>query len=316
MLLALLILLGLAAPIAIPLATDQPPAYVAPLERDHTLVGKVWLPASQSFIEPAELVTRAEAADAVLLGETHDNPDHHALQAWMLARLLASGKRPLVAFEMIDAGQAQALDRYLAASPTDAAGLGDALDWDKSGWPAWSMYRPIAEAAMQAGVPLAPANLTREQVRALIKAEPEKPLPPLPSEQAGALEHEIAESHCGMLPAAALPGMVRVQRSRDAVMAETLAKGMARQQAAVLIAGAGHVRTDRGVPVALSREAPAAKVLSIAFLEVKDGETDPAAYGGLFDTDRLPFDAVWFTPRAEREDQCEALKRHLERKKG
>jgi hypothetical protein len=118
-----------------------------------------------------------------------------------------------------------------------------------------------------------------------------------------------------MLPDAAVPGMVRVQRSRDAVMAAALADGMREYGKAVLIAGAGHTRADHGVPVALAARAPGTKVLALAFIEVKTEQSDPAAYGELFDSPRLPFDAVWFTPRAEREDQCEALKRHMEKKK-
>jgi uncharacterized iron-regulated protein len=297
-------------------AAEPPPPFTAPLERGHPLAGKVWLPAAQRFISADELVAEARAAQAVLLGETHDNADHHALQAWMLARIMAASSKPLVAFEMIDPGQEDALRGYLATHPGDAAGLGAALDWDKSGWPDWAMYRPIAEAALAGGATLAPANLTRAQVRAIAKGEDSTPLlPPLPAEQSVALEHEIKAGHCDMLPAAAVPGMVRVQRSRDAVMAEALARGLDAGGTAVLIAGAGHTRTDRGVPSALSSRRPGTRTLAIAFLEVKAGETDPAAYGALFDTGALPFDAVWFTPRAEREDQCEALRRHLDKKK-
>ncbi|MCR6631692.1 MAG: ChaN family lipoprotein [Magnetospirillum sp.] len=129
------------------------------------------------------------------------------------------------------------------------------------------------------------------------------------------MEREIKDSHCGMLPDAALPGMVRVQRGRDAVMAATLAQGLAGGKGAVLIAGAGHVRRDRGVPALLADRTPEARILSLAFLEVRPGETDPASYGALFDSAAVPFDAVWFTPRAEREDPCEDLRQHMEKKK-
>lgn len=304
------LLLALAGP-----ACAEPPAPTAPLDRDHPLVGKVWLPASGQFISVDELVARARAADAVLLGETHDNADHHALQAWMLGRLLEGSRRPLVAFEMIDAGQEDALRRHLEAHPGDAAGLGPALGWEKSAWPDWALYRPIAAAALAAGAPLSSANLTRDQVRAIAKGEAAEALPPLPAEQVALMENEIRGGHCGMLPEAAVAPMVRVQRSRDAVMAESLARGLAEGRGAVLIAGAGHVRTDHGVPLALARKAPEARILALAFLEVKPGETDPAAHGTLFDSPRPPFDAVWFTPRAEREDQCEAFKRHMDKKK-
>ncbi|MGE5517175.1 MAG: ChaN family lipoprotein [Bacteroidota bacterium] len=294
---------------------QTPPPFTAPLERDHPLVGKVWLPQAGTFIAIDDLVAQARAADAVLLGETHDNADHHALQAWLLSRLTEGGRRPLVAFEMMDGGQADALRRYLEAHPGDAAGLGAALEWDKSGWPDWALYRPIAAAALAAGAPLATANLTREQVRAIAKGKTVIALPDLPPDQLALMAGEIKDGHCGMLPDNAVPAMVSVQRSRDATMAATLAAGLREHGNAVLIAGAGHTRTDHGVPFALKRQSPTARVLALAFIEVKAGETDPAAYGALFDSPRPPFDAVWFTPRAEREDQCEAFKRHMEKKK-
>jgi uncharacterized iron-regulated protein len=233
----------------------------------------------------------------------------------MLAHVADNGARPLVAFEMIDAGQEESLRRHLADHPGDAAGLGAALGWDKSGWPDWRLYQPIAATALNLGATLAPANLTNAQVRAIAKGETSVALPPLPPEQTSALEHEIKAGHCGMLPDAAIPGMMRVQRSRDTVMAQALSRGLEHAGTAVLIAGAGHVRTDRGVPVALADLRPGARVLALAFIEVKEGETAPAAYGALFNTQSVPFDAVWFTPRAAREDQCEALRRHLDKKK-
>ena len=48
----------------------------------------------------------AAARDFVLLGEKHDNPDHHRLQAWMIDALVARGRRPAIAMEMLDAEQA------------------------------------------------------------------------------------------------------------------------------------------------------------------------------------------------------------------
>jgi uncharacterized iron-regulated protein len=72
----------------------------------------------------------------------------------------------------------------------------------------------------------------------------------------------------------------------------------------VLIAGAGHARTDRGVPLHLARMAPDAKILSLAFVEADDESTEA-------DVAALPFDVVWFTARVENVDHCAALKRSL-----
>lgn len=305
--------------LALPVQAAEPPTPTAPLERDHPLVGKIWQPVGKTFITADMLAAQAAGADMVLLGETHDNADHHALQAWMVERLMAqSSPKPLVAFEMLDRSQAEALDSHLATRPKDADGLGSALGWEKSGWPDWALYRPIARAALEAGAPLATANLSKDDSRAIAKGDVPAPWrdklgleTPQDPGQRQAMEADIQAGHCNMLPDRALPAMVRVQRARDAAMAWT----MAQAPRAVLIAGSGHVRTDRAVPVHLARMVSSKKRLAIAFLEVQTGKTEPAQYAETYDADQLPFDVVWFTPKAERADQCEAFKRHLDKKK-
>jgi uncharacterized iron-regulated protein len=87
--------------------------------------------------------------------------------------------------------------------------------------------------------------------------------------------------------------MVEAQRARDARMASVL-KGES-----VLVAGAGHARRDRGVPLYL----PSDGIVSIAFMEVEDGKIRPQQYFNGFAT-TVSFDYVWFTPRAVRGDPC------------
>ncbi|MBI5164765.1 MAG: ChaN family lipoprotein [Magnetospirillum sp.] len=280
-------------------AAEPPPGFTTALDRDQAAVGRIWQPASKRYLSPDELAALATEADVVLLGETHDNPDHHALQAWLLRRLIAAGRRPSVAFEMIDETQAPTLTGHLAAHPGDAAGLGPALKWQNSGWPDWAHYRPIAEAALAAGMPLLPANLGRDATRAAAKAG----APGLEPAVAAAMAAEIKDSHCGMLPDKAVPAMVAVQWARDAAMAKSLAAGLERQGSAVLIAGSGHVRRDRAVP----RHLGGRRILAVAFVEVRPGMVSPAE-------EDLPFDAVWFTPRAERSDPCEAFAQHMKGK--
>lgn len=306
--------------LAAPAAAEPPPPFAVAQAAAHPLGGRVWL-AEGGLADPDELARRAAAADILLLGETHDNPDHHALQAWLLRRVLATGRRPLVAFEMIDAGQREALVAHLAARPGDAAGLGAAVGWERNGWPDWSLYQPIAEAALAAGAPLAAANLGKDDTQAVARGTaPEAFLArlgldrPLDAATRLAMEAEIRASHCDLLPERSLPAMVRVQRARDAHMARVLADGLAAHGGAVLIAGSGHVRTDRAVPAHLTAMAPQARVFAVAFTEIQDERTDPLAYGELYDADRPPFDALWFTPRVPREDPCAMMKRHMERK--
>lgn len=291
-------------------ACSSPPLPV--IASDHPLAGRIWQPQTGRFLTVSELETLLASAQVVVLGETHDNPDHHALQAWAVRALVAAGRRPRVAFEMIDRDRQADLD----ANAGDLDRLGDALAWNERGWPDWRLYRPIAEAALAAGGTLSaanlPAGLTRQIARRAEPAELAQRLgldTSLPDAAAAALAEEIRASHCNMMPDSAIPAMVRVQRARDAEMADTVATLAHRPGPGpvVLIAGAGHARTDRGVPERLRRIAPGLKVFSLGLLETETGVTDPAAAGA-------PFDAVWFTGRAEREDPCAQLMRQMRKK--
>jgi uncharacterized iron-regulated protein len=77
--------------------------------RNHALTGRIWDVSSARFIDRQSLITRLARADFVLLGERHDNPDHHQLQAEILRGLIALGRRPAVGFEMFDLDDAAAI---------------------------------------------------------------------------------------------------------------------------------------------------------------------------------------------------------------
>ncbi len=290
--------------------------------RAHPLVGRVWDVRAERFVEPRDLTGRLAASRFVLLGERHDNPDHHALQARLVREVIAAGRRPALGFEMFSTDDAAAIARYLARSPRDAAGLGDAVNWKRTGWPAWRLYQPIAQAALDAGSPIVATNLSRASIEALrrnglgglgpaIVAQLKLDVLPTPATRA-AMAQEIRESHCGQAPEATLDRMVDMQWARDARMAEALARAGGRD-GAVLIAGTGHVRRDRGVPAHLARHAPGTGVVSVAFLEVQAEAIAPAAYAEHWDGGTLPFDYVWFTPRIDDVDPCEKFRLDLER---
>jgi uncharacterized iron-regulated protein len=289
----------------------------SPVGREHPLVGKIWDVRAARFADERTLGEGLRRGRFVLLGEKHDNADHHRLQARLVRALIAAGRRPAVLFEMFDADQAPALSRYLAAHPTDASGLDAAVGWTRSGWPDWSFYRPIAEAALEAGLPILAANLSRTTTRSLARAglaalDPreatrlglDRPLAPATDAQMAA---EIREAHCGSASEAMVGRMVLVQRARDAEMGERMAEA-GPDDGAVLIAGFGHVRNDRGVPNDLERRVPGVRIVSVAFLEVSAGEVEPRAYAAGFERDVLPYDYVWFTPRVDDVDPCEKFK--------
>ncbi|HEY3099663.1 MAG TPA: ChaN family lipoprotein [Methylomirabilota bacterium] len=308
------------APLILVLALASAARAVEPaapgLGYDHPLTGRVWDVAQDRFVTLDALATAVSGARFVLLGERHDHPEHHQFQAWLLRRMVDAGRRPAVAFEMLDTTQAPALARHLAAAPRDAAGLGEAVGWRAAGWPAWRLYQPIAETALAAGLPIVAANLPTTAARAVAHGDLSALDPALvrrhgldqPAAEQAALEEEIRSAHCGALPDTLVPGMVTAQRARDAEMAERLVAGQ--RDGAALIAGAGHVRTDRGVPRVLALLVPGARVVSVAFMEVADGWTRPSDYAARFGSGaRLPFDHIWFTARADNVDPCARLRR-------
>jgi uncharacterized iron-regulated protein len=314
--------LALAAALLCACAVAAPPAppWQSPLLAEHPLAGRVIDARSRAELEPRQLVERLRAARFVLLGERHDNADHHRLQAWLVRELARGGARRALAFEMLAPEQRAPLEAHRRAHPGDVDALARALDWAHSGWPDWSLYRPLFAAAVELDLPIAPADLGRAQLAALRRGGREVLDPalrartgldePLPDAARAELEREIARGHCDMLAPAALPRMVEVQRARDAHLAAALVDA-ATPAGAVLIAGAGHVRRDRGVPLYLRRAAPGATLAAVAFVELRAEARAPSDY--LEPGAEPPFDFLWLTPRVDDVDPCVKFREQLER---
>src|SRR5262249_55513159 len=59
--------------------------------------------ATGHLVAPEAVMLALADADYVLLGEQHDNPAHHELEAEIVRRLIAAGRRPALVMEMLDA---------------------------------------------------------------------------------------------------------------------------------------------------------------------------------------------------------------------
>ncbi len=288
----------------------------------HPLVGTIWSAAKGMAVSPGKLAEALAAGHFVLLGEIHDNPDHHALQGWAIGELATRGRRPAIVMEMIRTDKTKKLATY-QMSGGDAAGLGAALDWGKSGWPAWAIYQPVAEAAFAAGLHLFAGDAPRPEIRMIGKkglqgldAPTRTGLgldTPLPTPLETALRHEIVKAHCDMLPASATGPMVSVQRFRDARLADSLLLADS-GDGAVLIGGGGHVRTDRAVPFYLRRRAPGRTVVVLTMVEADPDKTTIRDYLPRDPDGKPATDYLWITPRAEREDPCEGLARMMKKR--
>src|SRR2546429_669780 len=107
--------------------------WMSPTGRNHPLADRIWDVRAGSFVLPPDLAGRLAGARFVLLGERHDNPEHHALQARLLRGMIAAGRRPAVGFEMLSTADATAIARYLAGSPKEASGDRKSVVEGKSG---------------------------------------------------------------------------------------------------------------------------------------------------------------------------------------
>jgi uncharacterized iron-regulated protein len=108
------------------------------------------------------VIEKSLESDVVLVGEEHNDPIAHWLQAELLKSLIErSGDRPVaLSLEMFERDVQHVVDEYLA-------GLISESHFKKSGR-AWSNYdtdyKPMVDAAIDAGIPVIAANAPRRYV--------------------------------------------------------------------------------------------------------------------------------------------------------
>ena len=231
----------------------------------------------------------AEAADVLLLGEVHDNPDGHRARFALLQARVAGGWRPAIAMEQFDRERQPDLDRAQRECK-DAACVVAMAAPDKAGWQ-WDYYAPVIDLALRERLPLFAANLSRADAGKIVEHGYDTPVP------AGILQPQVEEvraGHCGMLPDDMLAPMATAQVARDVAMADVVAGALAAHGAdgVVLIAGNGHVRRDFGVPFWLRERGIASE--SVGFVE------DPA--------EAAHFDRAETVPAFARPDPCAKFK--------
>jgi len=275
-------------------------------------------PDAGAWLTEEEIWEEILAARYVLLGEHHDNPAHHKLQAGIVRGLTARGRRPALAFEMLNADVQEAVREFQEAGRADPEALRAVVEWDQGGWPAWPLYEPVFAAGLDARLPIVAAQvpsamrkrLTTEGLQALpagpVREAATRPLPEGPQAE---LEEEIREGHCNRLPLDLIPRMVEIQRIWDAWMADVIREA-ATPDGVVLIVGRGHARRERAIPWALAQLEPGALTLAIAFVEASPDDTSPGGWQRWADEERhqlSSYDIVYVTRPIDRGDPCDRI---------
>lgn len=306
----------------------------------HPLNGRHWS-SKRGLVKHAVLIDAVRAADLALLGEVHDNGHHHAFRGSLLRDVRGFGEPytksatlpsrvPAVVLEHIRADQRPALDLFAGMVRSGQhldrpAEFFRFLKWDQSGWPDKKLFEPMINSLLSGRHLIVAGDPPRDTVRAVAK----QGLTALPAGEAerlslaegldarlkDALLAELEASHCGLMPKSAFGNLAEAQRYRDAHLAAALIEAANRQGSAVLFAGNGHIRSDRGVPYYLRRMAPGKKIVTIQLAETEPGKTDPSAYV-LRDPDGRPAaDFVVFTARPVRKDPCIEMRERFGTKK-
>jgi len=349
-------------------APPLPLDWQATLATDHLLVGRIYDVRNRQFVDADTLARSLALARFPLLGEIHDNPDHHLWQAWAIraisklrgARIVEGAPQiDMIAMEMLSVDQYPGIDKFYGRNARvprkrKASAFGRLVNWEKSGWPDFRIYEPIIAQAQYEQIAVAPASPSREMNMSVSRKGPEEVLgsqemarialdQSLPAIRQTELIDEIRDSHCGLMSEDFLPRMAEVQRFRDATMADALLSPGG-EKGAILIAGNGHVRKDRGVAWYLERRGVnPADILALGMIEVRppaaqgeagpapaeaanaaeppsDGQdtpaldtTDPEAYP-IRAPDGTPYyDYAVFTPSLERPDPCERMRESFDR---
>lgn len=246
-----------------------------------------------------ELLARLAKPSRLIVGEQHDNRDHHQLQLWLLQALGDRRPQGSLLLEMLTPDQQVRVDhvRHALPLPTD---LPNALAW-QSGWD-WNLYGPIVGFALIQPYPLLAANLDTLEVRTAYTKPPtlsgSRSNAPMVKET---LLAQISDSHCGLLPTSQMPAMLTVQQQRDRRMAGRL---LAAPAPSLLFAGAYHARKDVGVPIHVQdlgeHEAP-----TVLMLAEQGAEVTPAMA-----------DYVWYTPATPPQDYCAQMRKQFGKQSG
>lgn len=268
------------------------PVWQGSVGRDNAQLGEIRDLADGQPLTPEQLVAELAWAPRVLVGEKHDNPDHHALQVWLLRALETRRAQGSLLLEMLQPSQQPLIDALQEQAMLPEK-LPQALAWQE-GWD-WQLYGPIVREALQRQIPLLAANLTPDEMRQAYRnpAVLSGPHSNAPAVKAALLE-QVRASHCGLLPEQQLPAMLAVQQQRDRRIAERI---LAAPAPALLFAGSYHVRKDLGVPLHLADLGATGETKVLLLVEVGE-KVEPGMA-----------DYVWYTAALPAQDYCAQLRR-------
>ena len=127
---------------------------------------RVYDTAQKAFVDFEVMLASAAEADVIFVGEMHDDPNTHRLEAAILDGLQRRKKAPVVSLEMFERDVQGAIDAYLAGRFGEAEALKNARPWPRYA----TDYRPLVERAKAHGWPVIASNVPRRIAQAVAKS--------------------------------------------------------------------------------------------------------------------------------------------------
>ncbi|MBL8487235.1 MAG: ChaN family lipoprotein [Rhodocyclaceae bacterium] len=228
-------------------------------------------------IPAGDVITAAAARDVVLLGEQHEDMDHHRWQLQTLAALHARRPAMAIGFEMFPRRLQPVLDRWVAGELTAKEFLRQS-EWERVWKLPADLYMPLFEFARLNRIPMLALNVDGKLTEAIAEkgwdAVPEDQregvgraapaseayrefLFEVYREHAGRRGRDGKDAREGKAPGrtdAGFRNFVESQQTWDRAMAEVIARRVnagGERPLVVGVMGAGHIRNGYGVPAQL-----------------------------------------------------------------
>ncbi len=248
-------------------------------------------------VSMADIVRAAGNADVVFLGEQHDDPVGHAIEAEVFRRVYAaySGQRHLnLSMEMFERDVQIVVNEYLNSLITEKQFLDASRPWGNYK----TDYRPLVEFAKEKKLPVIAANGPRRYVNMVSRGGRESLssltkqakgwLPPLPYGEPSAAYSAKFKALMGPSPEAQM-GIDKILASQslwDASMAYSISRALKEDRKALVVHlnGGFHIESRLGTVEHLLKYRPNARVIVITMVAADDVKTfDKAKHAGLGD---------------------------------
>ncbi|SNB69177.1 Uncharacterised protein [Kingella negevensis] len=235
--------------LALPLAHAEP-------------TGTIYQTATGQTLTPVQLAEQLKQADIVLIGEEHDNPQHHATQQWLLEHTNRHTGSTIL--EMLAPEQQQPINEvqtwFHQGGKSGMRSLAGKINWNMT-WD-WSQYQNVMRTLLTQTPAIVSGSPSRSELAANQNFAPQGKFASQAKVQT-ALSQIISNHHGG-------GNMVAMQQYKDFRMAQALLQS---PKPAWLIAGNIHASKQLGVPLFL-QDAGFSGSLKVLLLSSKDNEID------------------------------------------